>query len=822
MYRKTNYIANPSFRLKRGVRENSIRLRTFILLIGLFIVRTGYSLDTRSDSIDIKNIKLDLSFANFSAKTLYGKTTLSIESKLQNVVGIDLDLLKLTVDSVLFNNQQISFSYNDSVIGIRFPQSLNIHQNATIQVCYHGTPYQNPADFGGFYWNATYAFNIGVSFLANPPNYGKVWFPCFDNFVERSKFQFSITTDSTQAAFCNGILDSSSTNGNTKLWHWSLHEEIPSYLAGIAVSDYQTLSDTVIGANGVIPIRLIARASDTTRLKNSFVHLKDAFHIFEKKFGPYRFEKIGYVVVPFNAGAMEHATNIAYMQALVNGYTQYESTMAHELSHHWFGDLATCETAGDMWLNEGWARYCEAIFLENLYNKERANQDLRKSHEGVLRLAHIEDNDYWSVANIPHQYTYARQSIYEHGSLATHTLRTYMGDSLFFHCVTAYLNTYSFTNVNSNTLKTFLSQCSGIDLSDFFNDWVFSSGYADFSIADKRIKELGAGNFEVAVNIVQQLNNAPHLYKNVPIEISFFDEFGQREVRAVKVSNACSPFSFYLGFAPVFIALDYDEKLEDAITDEVRYVKSSGTYDFGTAKIILNPKSGTDSSLTRIEHHWVSPVPTGAVPAGYKLSDYRYWTVDGIWKDDFATDAKVNYNGSASLANGYLDNTFLNVSEDSLVVLYRENRNNIWSLADSFSLTTLSSKTDKIGSITIYNLQRGDYTLAIKDPSITSEIIPTALCYPLSIEDDIAETPGFEVYPNPLNADELNVEMSKTDYFSQCSIYDFLGMKVVERDIKPNQQRFMVPLQGLPKGVYIINLKNRKGITTSQKIIKTH
>ena len=124
MYRKTNYIANPSFRLKRGVWENSIRLRTFILLIGLFIVRTGYSLDTRSDSIDIKNIKLDLSFANFSAKTLYGKTTLSIESKLQNVVGIDLDLLKLTVDSVLFNNQQISFSYNDSVIGIRFPQSL--------------------------------------------------------------------------------------------------------------------------------------------------------------------------------------------------------------------------------------------------------------------------------------------------------------------------------------------------------------------------------------------------------------------------------------------------------------------------------------------------------------------------------------------------------------------------------------------------------------------------------------------------------------------------------------------------------------------------
>jgi hypothetical protein len=169
-----------------------------------------------------------------------------------------------------------------------------------------------------------------------------------------------------------------------------------------------------------------------------------------------------------------------------------------------------------------------------------------------------------------------------------------------------------------------------------------------------------------------------------------------------------------------------------------------------------------------------------------------------------------------------LDNTFINVSEDSLVVLYREDRNNIWALADSFTLTTLSSKTDKIGSVTIYNLKRGDYTLAIKDPSITSELIPASLCNPLSIEDESIESPGFEVYPNPLNSDELNVEMSKADYFNQCSIYDFLGMKVVDREIKPNQQRFMVPLQGLPKGVYIINLKNRKGITSSQKIIKTH
>ncbi|MBL0310598.1 MAG: hypothetical protein IPP77_13290 [Bacteroidetes bacterium] len=136
---------------------------------------------------------------------------------------------------------------------------------------------------------------------------------------------------------------------NTKTWHWTLRDEIPSYLASVAVSDYATLLDTVQGINGMVPIELAARAPDTTNLKNLFVHLKDAFHIQENHWGPYEWERIGFCIVPFSAGAMEHATNISFMNLFLTVLKdEAEVTMAHELSHHWFGDLVTCKTADEM------------------------------------------------------------------------------------------------------------------------------------------------------------------------------------------------------------------------------------------------------------------------------------------------------------------------------------------------------------------------------------------------------------------------------------------------------------------------------------------
>jgi hypothetical protein len=704
-----------------------------IAVVWLLDFQSAVAIDLRSDTIDILHTNISLDMSDFAAKNLVAKTTLTIEAKKDGVASIGLDLLKLQVDSVYFNQTKVAFSYDDSLIAIAFPTVLNSLQQAAISVFYHGTPYQNPADFGGFYWTSQYAFNIGVSFIANPHNYGKVWFPCFDNFVERSTFSFQVTTDATRAAFCNGKLDSVQNLVNTnKIFHWTMEEEIPSYLAGISVSDYASLSDTIKGLNGTKPVLLAARAADTTKLKNSFTNLKSAYHIFEDLFGPYQFNKVGYSVVPFNAGAMEHATNIAYMQAVVNGFTQYENLMAHELSHHWFGDLATCDRAEEMWLNEGWASYCEALFYEKKYNRERGLDFLRKAHEDVLRLAHVKDSSYLSVSGVPPKYTYSTQSVYEKGALTVHALRAYMGDSLFFGCVKSYLQAYAFKDVNSIKLRDYLTICSGISLQDFFSNWVFSSGFTHFSITDKQITNKGNGQYEATLLIRQRIQNAPKFYTNVPLEISFFGKNGEVEKKTIIIDGECTQGAYMFSFDPVFIALDFDEMLPDAITDEVRKITTPANFDLMTAKMSVQVKSNSDTTLFRAEHHWVAPDVKLNGVEDYLLSDYRYWTFDGLWSDSFNADVKLNYNGSINQNAGFLDNSFIDVSEDSLVVLYRADPMKVWALADSFKVFVQSSKTDKIGYAMVYEMQKGDYAMALRRIGANNRIWQNN-CYPLSV-----------------------------------------------------------------------------------------
>jgi aminopeptidase N len=622
--------------------------------------------DTRSDSLDIIHSDLHIDVSNFNAKVLYGSADIYFKAKVNNVAYIKLDLLGLMVDSVKSGSNTLTFAYNDTLLSITLPSALSANQQQTVSIYYHGTPIQPPGDFGGFYWDNTYAFNIGVSFLSDPHNYGKVWFPCFDNFVERCTFHFAITTDSTRSAFCNGYADSSTVNPNgTRVWYWTMRDEIPSYLASMSVADYAAVRDSYTAMNGPLPILLVARPSDTTNLKGSFQHLKSALSIFEDRFGPYEFNRVGYCVVPFNAGAMEHATNISYMRAIVNGNTQYENYMAHELSHHWFGDLATCDNEGDMWLNEGWARYCESIFYEGMYGANRYKQEVRTNHESVIHFAHVIDSAYWSPAGMPSKLTYSNNSVYEKGADRVHTLRGYMGDSLFFGCIKSYLQHYKMQDVNSYKLRDYLASCSGLDnINDFFADWIFDGGFPDFSIEDKKITGTG-GSYNVGVTIRQRSDHTSHLFNKVPLQIAYFDSSGNKTVMTASVSGSCTQYFATLPFSPAYIALDFDEKLSDAVTDQ--WVKMAGAghaYNLGTAKMVVNLNQSTDSSLVRVEHHWVAPDASKNNIPGLHLSDYRYWNVDGIFANDFQASGTINYDGTTNLASGYLDNTFITNSED--------------------------------------------------------------------------------------------------------------------------------------------------------------
>jgi aminopeptidase N len=695
-----------------------VHIRWCLLVCSLLlcIIAGSHNTDTRSDSIGIIHTDLAIDVSDFSAGVLHGKAAITFAAKVNGINSIRLDLLRLTVDSVKAGSRPLAYTYNDSQIAISLPAALMISQQQTITVFYHGKPLHMQGDFGGFYWNDLYAFNIGISFLAVPHNFGKAWFPCFDNFVARSAFHFAITTDPTRRAMCNGHPDSVTTSADgNKVWYWTMPESIPAYLASMSVSDYSVLTYSYNGLKGPLPILLAARGQDTANLKKSFVHLKNALAIYEKCFGPYEFDRVGYCLVPFRAGAMEHATNISYMEALANGTTAYENVMAHELSHHWFGDMVTIDDEGEMWLQEGWATYCEDLFYEGMYGKGMYKDKVRTMHEDVVRMAHISDKAYWALSGIPASLTYSNRTIYEQGADRVHTLRGYMGDSLFFACMRGYLQQYKWRPVNSYILRDYLKSSSGLhDIDDFFADWIFSGGFPDFSIEHTQITAIGS-SYQVTIAIRQRSDHAPHLYHHVPLEVAYFDAKGHKTVLVADVSDSSTQFTAMLPFYPAYIALDFDEKISDAVTDY--WVKMAGNhhqYDMGVAKMTIGLAHSRDSSLVRVEHHFVAPDAAKNTIAGLHLSGYRYWMVDGIWSRDFVASAIICYDGSTG-QDGYLDNTLITGNEDKLVLAYRADAGSSWQIDRDIALNMGADHTDKIGTIRINHLRKGQYALAIYD-----------------------------------------------------------------------------------------------------------
>jgi aminopeptidase N len=733
---------------------------------------------------------------------------------MNNVQSVHLDLLRLTIDSVFVNSYIPLYTYNDSVLSIHTLAFFNSGDSFTVRVVYHGHPLQMTGDIGGFYWNSTYAYNIGASYVSNPHNFGKVWFPCFDNFKERSRFEFFVTTKNTHKAFCNGLLQGVTTTGNRKIWHWKLEEEIPSYLAGVAVSDYQTLLDTVNGIGGVKEIQLAARAADTTALKNLFMHLHNAFHIFENIWGEYKWDKIGYSIVPFTGGAIEHATNIAFSQYYLSVVANdCETAMAHELSHHWFGDLVTCESASEMWLNEGWARYNEKLFLEKFYGDSTYQSAMRINHEDVLHRAHILDGSYLPVSGVPNEYVYGK-TVYDKATEVIHTLRFYMGDSLFFHCVKSYLTDFSFQHSSTAQLRDYLSSCSGINLNYFFNDWVYTPGFPHFCV-EKFVNEPdGVDGGITKVYLRQRLSHAPRFYQHVPVTVSFFNRNRLRTDVPFIMDGECGYLEIPLNDRnpSVFVAVDFDGRLQDAITDEWKLIGDTGTYDFTTAKMILNVTANADSSLVRVEHNWIRPEPMQNKIAGLHLHDKRYWTVDGVFNSAFLTNARIDYNGTDSLDANFFINT-----EDSLVMMYRANSDSEWIMVDSFTIHVQGSSTNKIGYATVYNLQKGQYSLAIWNSLVADTTTAEADCVFSSVEE-IDSVNNFQLFPNPSN-ESVTVSFEK-NVFIKMEMHDLVGRKIVEQNISVEQNSMQLNLQNLEAGVYMVTLFVRDGRGVSQKLVK--
>lgn len=705
-------------------------LKCPILLILVLSSSQIYGL--RSDSIALKSTALHLTIKDFANKKIYGYSTYNVHF-IKGADALHFDLSSLTTDSIVIDNIKTTFTHTGDRLTIALPKTYAANDSCSLTIYYGGTPAADPGGWGGFYFSGTYAFNLGVGFTVNPHSYGRAWFPCIDEFTMKSRYDFYITSASDYTAACNGLLkDTIQSNGNIT-WHFSEANPMSAYLASVSVSKYSVLKSSYNGMAAQYPLWLHCATADTNKVKQSFVNLPKALTAFEKAFGPQPYSKVGYNMVPFSSGAMEHAGNITYPALYADGSTNYETLLAHELSHHWWGNAVTCADAGDMWMNEGWASYCEHFFTEQVYGRAAYNASIASNHYYVLRYAHINDGQAFPMVNIPHTQTYGTH-VYKKGADVVHSLRSVMGDSAFFKACKAYQQQYRWGNANTAQMQAVFEQNGGgIKATAFFDNWIKEKGQPHVIIS-KQVHS-GNGPYRLHITTYQKPRFTEKLYTNLPMEVFFFKDKNTFEKRIIFINNMHDTFSFNFSFKPVLVCLDYEQKLSDAITAKNITTAAVQSIDVPEASARIITKKIRDTAFIRLEHHWTGPEKyTTTYPA---MSNYRYLTLDGIWHDSVSMDLEITYDGrqpSGSSNVGWLDHTLIFKTEDSLAVMYRGFPGDYWRPWTDVLLTT-GSKTDKFGKILVRNARKGDYVLAMYDRNLAFDA-------PVS-------GPVMTIFPNP-------------------------------------------------------------------------
>ena len=772
----------------------SILMAGFGLCAGSLLLGQGlHPGDSRADSLGIPHIHLLLDLSDLPGQVLRGKATLSVVPKVSGMQEGRFDLRALTIDSVKVNQQTASFTLAPNhQFKVPFP-AYSPGDTLKLEVYYGGQPVNDPA-FGGFYFLQGYAYNIGVSLQDIPHNYAKTWYPCLDNFQTRSTYTTEVITQPQHRAFAGGIFTGITTlPGGLVKYRYELLQPIPSYLMSVAVTDYALVQSSVTSLSGnTVPIELAARPADTTNFKASAVNLAAGFQIFEQLFGAYAWDRVGYVLLPVTAGAMEHATNIAYPRALANGSLGAQDVLIHELAHSWWGNLATCRTAEDMWLNEGWAVYCEWIFNEFFYSRSQYMNLYRSTHKNNLRMAHIEDGGHWPLSGVPQAHTYGYHS-YSKGADMLHTLRTYLGDSLFFSGNKAALHRNRFQNWDAQMYRDTLSAVTQAPLQDFFNDWIFKEGWPHVAL-DSFVTENGVCH----IYLRQRTSGRTGFTGPMPLTLGLLDAQWNVSQHKVMIQGLYSVISIPVSTPPIQVIVNADEGLSDATTAFSVNIKQTGNLNLTYPYFNLTMNQLSDSLWLRVTHHWT---PADWDPAGNQVNPQRWWTVQlaeaGSWKGT----ALLNYNGRTAGNDSHLDHLLIPDREDSLMLLWRPHSGVNWTEYPYYT-KLMGGMLDKFGNFRLDSIMSGDYCFAMRNMALATEEIENKTLS--SVYPNPAQ-PGIQLYPGQTPPAGLRVKW-----------YDLQGRLHVECTENP----WLVP--ALLPGIYVMEMEFSGGMQFRQKVTLTH
>jgi len=468
-----------------------------------------------------------------------GQVTIRGISKTAALSVIELDLLALTVDSVW--GDASGFQQSGDYLSVQLQAPIDSGAVFDIRIAYGGSPVAGGLKGFSFAYHA----NVPIVSTLSEPYFARGWFPCKDIPSDKAdSVDISLTVPDSLVAISNGTLVEISDNQDgTVTYHWQERYPITTYLISLAVSNYKLIKQTYIALDGTSMPVCHWYYPEYEQVTDVLLKTTDMMSFFADIWGEYPFIKEKYGHAQFSwGGAMEHQTCTS-----LGAYS--EMMICHELAHQWWGDMVTCANWKEIWLNEGFARYSEALWKE--FKKGKSDY-----HD---YMDYINRPEYWQpgpvyILDTTNVSSIFNLLVYDKGAWILHMLRGVVGDPVFKDIFPAYRDAYYMDVATTEDFKRICESIYGKDLDWFFDQWVYGSGQPDYKISWGRQKT-AANNWQMTLQI-DQTQSKTNLFRmpiGVKVEFSDYDS-----LLTIADSLASQTFEFQFSEMPENVIIDPD------------------------------------------------------------------------------------------------------------------------------------------------------------------------------------------------------------------------------------------------------------------------
>ncbi len=538
-----------------------------------------------------EHVKIELSL-DMSKKMLAGSCTLKIIPLSSGLKRLALDACGLEIKEVSLDGAPCAFEYDLEKLTVDSPNPLS--GSHSLRVAYSCSPTK------GVYFiepDPEHPEREVQAWSHSEAEFARHWYPCYDHPNEKSTSEILLTVPKGFKVISNGKLLSTKEDGSNATFHWKEELPHPSYLTSFVAGRFSEVKQEAEG----VQLHYYFPESKREDVMRYFGETPRMVKVFNELTGvKYPYQKYAQTTVEeFFYGGMENfnATTLSmtyYHDADSDEdfQPQYSkpnrnavNLVAHELAHQWFGDLVTCVEWSHAWLNEGFAEYMQALYIE----KTRGVDAFR--WEMIMKAGDFFEDDAteYRRATVEKNYVYPDDlfdtSIYEKGAWMLHELRHLMGDNAFFGGVSEYLKAHSFANADTHDFRKSMEKVSGLSLEEFFEQSFFRPGFPEFQVEYTWDEESSAATLHVKQT--QKLELQTPIFK-LPCDVVLYIS-GTRVKKRVFIGSADQTFVFALGLKPSIVEFDPQRWL----LKKVSFKKS--------IDLLINQLDGSEDASSRAE-----------------------------------------------------------------------------------------------------------------------------------------------------------------------------------------------------------------------------